>query len=123
MTRSTQLIPVRFILSRTIKMVAINYAKDIRVGEQPAKAVALGSYFVWPPLPDRLFFRGHSLTYDFVRQRYGVRLPDDTIDYTTDVSDLGILTRASTGTYWGPDGTLLEAAVDEARIQHDPVTG
>lgn len=31
--------------------------------------------------------------------------------------------RASTATYWGPSGTLLEAAVDEARIQHDPVTG
>ena len=233
-------------------MVAINYAKDVRVGEQPTKAVALGSNFVWPPLPERLFFRGQSLVYDFVRQRYGVRrpgnftlvagetpigsgyisealaarqgapdlatgsisaqplpgieiegvlfgatssasqltiyflgdvvssldgirvwvgavelagtpdivdyypqenvttvaynnpdmdpwvdggkynlgitlggqeLPDDPFDYTTNVNDLGIVTRASTATYWGPEGTLLEAAVDEARIQHDPVTG
>ena len=104
-------------------MVAINYAKDIRVGEQPVKAAALGSNFVWPPLPDRLFFRGQSLVYDFARQRYGVRLPDNTIVYTTNVNDLGIVTRASAATYWGPEGSLLEAAVDEARIQHDPVTG
>lgn len=31
--------------------------------------------------------------------------------------------RASTGTYWGSGGSLLEAAIDEPRIQHDPVTG
>lgn len=30
-------------------MVAVNYAKYIRVGERPAIAVALGSNFVWPP--------------------------------------------------------------------------
>src|SRR5699024_467709 len=232
-------------------MVAINYAKDIRVGEQPVKAAALGSNFVWPPLPERLFFRGQSLAYDFVRQRYGTRLPGHvtivagetpigsgylseafatrqgapdlatgsisaqplpgieieavlfgatssasqlsiyflgdvvssldgirvwvggvelagtpdivdyypqenvttvaynnpnmgpwvdggqynigitldgsepsaTINYTTNVNDLGIVTRASTPTYCRPEGSLLEAAVDEARIQHDPVTG
>lgn len=31
--------------------------------------------------------------------------------------------RASTGTYWGSGGSLLEAAIDEPRIQYDPVTG
>lgn len=49
--------------------------------------------------------------------------PSAIIDYTSNVNDLGILTRASAATYWGPSGTLLESAVDEARIQHDPVTG
>ena len=70
-----------------------------------------------------LFQHGQALNYNFTSQRYGTRLPDGTINYTTDVNDLGILTRASTATYWGPEGSLLEAAVDEARIQHDPVTG
>lgn len=45
------------------------------------------------------------------------------IDFTTNVNELDILTRDSAATYWGPEGSLLEAAVDEARIQHDPVTG
>src|SRR5690625_2133663 len=71
-----------------------------------------------------LFAEGQSLHFDYLTQRYGSKSPiDGSITYTTNVNDLNIVTRDSAATYWGPEGSLLEAAVDEARIQHDPATG
>lgn len=105
-------------------MVALNYARDVRIGDRPVAGVMLGDKQIWPAWPVDMFYLGQSLNFDFINQRYGTKsLVDGSVGYTTNVNDLGILTRASTGTYWGPSGTLLEAAVDEARIQHDPVTG
>lgn len=71
-----------------------------------------------------LYAEGQSLHFDYLAQRYGIKsLIDGSVTYTTNVNDLGMVARASSATYWGPSRTLLEASVDEARIQHDPVTG
>src|SRR5690625_1849631 len=62
---------------------------------------------------ENLFAEGQSLHFNYLAQRYSSKSPiDGSVTYTTNVNDLSIVTRDSAATYWGPEGTLLGAAVD-----------
>lgn len=64
-----------------------------------------------------------SLVLDFANQEYWKQGAYPWLKETLDPAVDLTFTRGSTATYWDANGVMQTAAVDEMRIDHDPVTG
>lgn len=79
--------------------------------------VSVGTERLVTPVP----FKASSLYADFVNRQYALDAGSG-LDRST-FDDMFTFTRGSAATYFGADGVIRTAAVDELRLDHDPATG